>query len=66
MELRKLFLSNHYDVQSARTIEGKCIAHSFKNYTKPENVGAEDYYCRFVMKRDTFIINLSIIFFQIE
>ncbi|KAF7835395.1 chromatin remodeling protein EBS-like [Senna tora] len=32
-----LFLSDHYDVQSANTIiEGKCIVHSFKNYTKLE------------------------------
>ncbi|KAL0012263.1 hypothetical protein SO802_007371 [Lithocarpus litseifolius] len=43
----ELFLSDHYDVQSAHTIEGKCTVHTFKNYTKLENVGAEDYYCRF-------------------
>ena len=36
---KELFLSDHYDVQSAHTIEGKCIVHSFKNYTKLENVG---------------------------
>lgn len=47
---KELFLSDHYDVQSAHTIEGKCIVHSFKNYTKLENVGAEDYYCRFEYK----------------
>ncbi|THG17099.1 hypothetical protein TEA_008177 [Camellia sinensis var. sinensis] len=44
---KELFLSDHYDVQSAHTIEGKCTVHSFKNYTKLENVGTEDYYCRF-------------------
>ncbi|KAL9452105.1 hypothetical protein AB3S75_004969 [Citrus x aurantiifolia] len=38
------------NVKSAHTIEGKCIVHSFKNYTKLENVGAEDYYCRFEYK----------------
>ncbi|KAE9456204.1 hypothetical protein C3L33_11895, partial [Rhododendron williamsianum] len=43
---KELFLSDHFDVQSAHTIEGKCIVHSFKNYTKLENVGAEDYFCR--------------------
>lgn len=47
---KELFLSDHYDVQSAHTIEGKCIVHSFKNYTKLENVGPEDYYCRFEYK----------------
>ncbi|GLT72667.1 hypothetical protein SLA2020_445770 [Shorea laevis] len=39
---KELFLSDHFDVQSAHTIEGKCTVHSFKNYTKLENVGAED------------------------
>lgn len=50
---KELFLSDHYDVQSAHTIEGKCTVHSFKNYTKLENVGAEDYYCRFEYKAAT-------------
>ncbi|XP_020231356.2 chromatin remodeling protein EBS, partial [Cajanus cajan] len=47
---KELFLSDHYDVQSAHTIEGKCVVHSFKNYIKLENVGAEDYFCRFEYK----------------
>ncbi|RWW26574.1 hypothetical protein GW17_00009035 [Ensete ventricosum] len=50
---KELFLSDHYDLQSAHTIEGKCIVHSFKNYTKLENVGAEDYFCRFEYKAAT-------------
>ncbi|KAE9457903.1 hypothetical protein C3L33_10222, partial [Rhododendron williamsianum] len=50
---KELFLSDHFDVQSAHTIEGKCIVHSFKNYTKLENVGAEDYFCRFEYKAST-------------
>ncbi|XP_044503098.1 chromatin remodeling protein EBS-like isoform X3 [Mangifera indica] len=50
---KELFLSDHYDVQSAHTIEGKCIVHTFKNYTKLENVGAEDYFCRFEYKAAT-------------
>ncbi|VVB07776.1 unnamed protein product [Arabis nemorensis] len=50
---KELFLSDHYDVQSAHTIEGKCIVHTFKNYTKLENVGTEDYYCRFEYKAAT-------------
>jgi len=45
--VKELFLSDHYDVQSAHAIEGTCFVHSFKNYTKLENVGAEDYYYRF-------------------
>ncbi|KAL8239377.1 hypothetical protein R6Q59_015944 [Mikania micrantha] len=48
--VKELFLSDHYDVQSAHTIEGKCIVHSFKNYTKLDNVGTEDYFCRFEYK----------------
>eukprot|EP00252_Welwitschia_mirabilis_P003733 TRINITY_DN13788_c0_g1_i1.p1 TRINITY_DN13788_c0_g1~~TRINITY_DN13788_c0_g1_i1.p1 ORF type:complete len:215 (-),score=13.25 TRINITY_DN13788_c0_g1_i1:398-1042(-) len=51
--VKELFLSDHYDVQSADTIEGKCIVHSFKNYTKLESVGAEDYFCRFEYKAAT-------------
>ncbi|XP_073220038.1 chromatin remodeling protein EBS-like isoform X2 [Cicer arietinum] len=50
---KELFLSDHYDVQSAHTIEGKCVVHSFKNYTKLDNVAAEDYYCRFEYKAAT-------------
>ncbi|KAH7655864.1 Zinc finger RING/FYVE/PHD-type protein [Dioscorea alata] len=50
---KELFLSDHYDVQSEHTIEGKSIVHSFKNYTKLENVGAEDYFCRFEYKAAT-------------
>ena len=50
---KELFLSDHFDVQSAHTIEGKCIVHTFKNYTRLENVGAEDYYCRFEYKAAT-------------
>lgn len=50
---KEVFLSDHYDVQSADTIEGKCIVHSFKNYTKLESVGADDYFCRFEYKATT-------------
>ena len=50
---KELFLSDHYDVQSAHTIEGKCIVHTFKSYTKLENVGTEDYFCRFEYKAAT-------------
>ncbi|GJU76027.1 chromatin remodeling protein EBS-like protein [Tanacetum coccineum] len=50
---KELFLSDHYDWQSARTIEAKCIVHSFKNYKKLENVGDEDYFCRFEYKAAT-------------
>ena len=44
---KELFLSDHYDVQSADTIEGKCTVHTFKNYTKLDAVGNEDYFSRF-------------------
>lgn len=44
---KELFLSNHYDTQSAYTIERKCIVHSFKDYTKLNDVGVDDYYSRY-------------------
>uniref|UniRef100_A0ACD6A2V4 Uncharacterized protein n=1 Tax=Avena sativa TaxID=4498 RepID=A0ACD6A2V4_AVESA len=44
---KELFRSDHLDMQSADTIEGKCVVHSFKEYTKLNNVGAEDFFCRF-------------------
>lgn len=50
---KELFLSDHYDVQSAHTIEGKCTVHSFKNYTKLKNVEPDDYFCRFEYKAST-------------
>ena len=50
---KELFLSDHYDVQSADTIEGKCTVHSFKNYTKLDTVGNEDFFCRFEYKSAT-------------
>ncbi|KAI3836122.1 hypothetical protein MKX03_028101 [Papaver bracteatum] len=50
---KELFLSDHFDVQSALTIEGKCTVHSFKNYSKIQNVGTEDYFCRFEYNAST-------------
>ncbi|XP_019451665.1 PREDICTED: chromatin remodeling protein EBS-like [Lupinus angustifolius] len=50
---KELFLSDHYDVQNTYAFEGKCVVHSFKDYTKLENVTAEDYYCRFEYKAVT-------------
>uniref|UniRef100_A0A0D6R1C7 BAH domain-containing protein n=1 Tax=Araucaria cunninghamii TaxID=56994 RepID=A0A0D6R1C7_ARACU len=50
---KEVFLSDHFDEQSADTIESKCTVHSFKNYTKLESVGADDYFCRFEYKAAT-------------
>lgn len=44
---KELFLSDHYDVQSADTIEGKCTVHPFKSYQKLDAVGNDDFFCRF-------------------
>ncbi|KFK30493.1 hypothetical protein AALP_AA7G268700 [Arabis alpina] len=44
---KEVFLSDHYDLQSADTIEGKCKVHSFSSYTKLESVGNDDFFCRF-------------------
>ncbi|CAL0310180.1 unnamed protein product [Lupinus luteus] len=43
----ELFLSDHRDVQSAHTIEGKCVVHPFDDYIKLKKAGSEDYFCRF-------------------
>lgn len=50
---KELFLSDHFDIQSGDTIEGKCTVHTFKSYTKLESVSAEDYFCRFEYKAST-------------
>ncbi|XP_058110627.1 chromatin remodeling protein EBS-like isoform X2 [Magnolia sinica] len=50
---KEVFLSDHYDTQSADTIEGKCIVHTFKSYTKLDAVGNEDFFCRFEYKSST-------------
>ena len=44
---KELFESNHLDVQSAETVIGKCIVHSFDDYTKLDPVRDEDYFSRF-------------------
>ncbi|CAL0333735.1 unnamed protein product [Lupinus luteus] len=54
---KELFLSDHYDVQNTHAFEGKCVVHSFQDYTKLENVTAEDYYCRFEYKAVTGAFN---------
>ncbi|XP_057826013.2 chromatin remodeling protein EBS isoform X2 [Cryptomeria japonica] len=50
---KEVFFSDHFDEQSADTIEGKCTVHSFKSYTKLDSVGSEDYFCRFEYKAAT-------------
>ncbi|XP_011037166.1 PREDICTED: bromo adjacent homology domain-containing 1 protein-like isoform X3 [Populus euphratica] len=50
---KEVFLSDHYDTQSADTIEGKCMVHSFKNYTKLDAVGNDDFFCRFEYNSST-------------
>ena len=50
---KEVFLSDHIDTQSADTIEGKCTIHTFKSYTKLENVEPDDYFCRFEYKAST-------------
>lgn len=50
---KELLLSDHYETLSANKIEGKCIVHSFLDYTKLENIGSGDYYSRFGYKVGT-------------
>ncbi|KAL3515130.1 hypothetical protein ACH5RR_022032 [Cinchona calisaya] len=54
---KELFLSDHYDIQSADTIEGKCTVHSFKSYTKLDSVGNDDFFCRFEYNSSTGAFN---------
>ncbi|KAH6826934.1 PHD finger family protein / bromo-adjacent homology domain-containing protein [Perilla frutescens var. hirtella] len=50
---KELFLSDHFDIQSADTIEGKCRVHTFENYTNLDHVSSEDYYSRFQYRAAT-------------
>ncbi|KAL3722567.1 hypothetical protein ACJRO7_034869 [Eucalyptus globulus] len=54
---KEVFLSDHYDIQSADTIEGKCTVHTFKSYTKLDAVGNEDFFCRFEYNSSTGAFN---------
>ncbi|KAJ4963423.1 hypothetical protein NE237_023362 [Protea cynaroides] len=54
---KEVFLSDHYDMQSADTIEGKCNVHSFKSYTKLDAVGNEDFFYRFEYNSSTGAFN---------
>ncbi|GER50335.1 PHD finger family protein / bromo-adjacenthomology (BAH) domain-containing protein [Striga asiatica] len=54
---KELFFSDHFDVQSAETIEGKCKVHSFKSYTKLDAVGNDDFFCRFEYSSSTGAFN---------
>ncbi|KAK3121732.1 hypothetical protein QOZ80_8BG0659920 [Eleusine coracana subsp. coracana] len=47
---KEIFLSDHFDQQSADTIEGKCVVHTYKSYKKLDNVEPEDLLCRFDYK----------------
>ncbi|OVA08708.1 Bromo adjacent homology (BAH) domain [Macleaya cordata] len=55
--VKEVFLSDHFDVQSADTIEGKCTVHSFKSYTKLDAVGNDDFFCRFEYNSTTGAFN---------
>ncbi|KAL0384050.1 UNVERIFIED_CONTAM: Chromatin remodeling protein SHL [Sesamum radiatum] len=54
---KEVFLSDHFDFQSADTIEGKCTVHSFKSYTKLDAVGNDDFFCRFEYNSSTGAFN---------
>ncbi|KAI3879100.1 hypothetical protein MKX03_018048 [Papaver bracteatum] len=55
--VKEVFLSDHLDLQSADTIEGKCTVHTFKSYTKLDAVGNEDFFCRFEYNSSTGAFN---------
>ncbi|XP_021975730.1 chromatin remodeling protein EBS [Helianthus annuus] len=45
--IKEVLLSNHYDVRSIHTIQGKCVVYSLENYMNLKPIGADDYFCRF-------------------
>ncbi|KAJ0764614.1 putative BAH domain-containing protein [Helianthus annuus] len=45
--IKEVFLSNHYDMQSIHTIQGKYVVYSLENYMNLKCVGVDDYFCRF-------------------
>ncbi|KAJ0538695.1 putative chromatin regulator PHD family [Helianthus annuus] len=45
--IKEVLLSNHYDVRSIHTIQGKCVVYSLENYMNLKPVGSGDYFCRF-------------------
>uniref|UniRef100_A0A0D9WWD2 BAH domain-containing protein n=1 Tax=Leersia perrieri TaxID=77586 RepID=A0A0D9WWD2_9ORYZ len=50
---KEVLLSDHYDdQQSVESIEEKCYVHNFRDYTKLQSVGAEDFFCCFEYKAD--------------
>ncbi|KAL4556359.1 hypothetical protein LXL04_039009 [Taraxacum kok-saghyz] len=55
--IKEVFLSDHHDVQSADTIEGRCTVHTFKSYSKLDVVGNEEYFCRFEYNSSTGAFN---------
>ncbi|KAI7748304.1 hypothetical protein M8C21_012111, partial [Ambrosia artemisiifolia] len=61
---KEVFLSDHHDVQSAETIEGKCTVHTFKRYMKLEAVGNDEFFCRFqyVSATGDFNPNKAVVF----
>jgi hypothetical protein len=59
---KEVFLSDHYDLQSADTIEGKCMVHSFKGYTKLDAIGNDDFFCRFEYNSSTGSFNPNLFF----
>ncbi|KAL6531863.1 hypothetical protein OROMI_028226 [Orobanche minor] len=54
---KELFLSDHFDIQGADTIEGKCAVHTFKGYNKLDAVGNDDFFCRFDYNSSTGAFN---------
>ncbi|MFS7960944.1 putative BAH domain-containing protein [Helianthus anomalus] len=44
--IKDVLLSNHYDVRSIHTIQGKCVGYSLENYMNLKLVGVDDYFCQ--------------------
>ncbi|KAH1154572.1 hypothetical protein GYH30_050020 [Glycine max] len=44
---KEVFLSYHFDVQSADTVEARCTVHSSKSYTKLNAIENDDFFYRF-------------------
>ncbi|KAL2517575.1 PHD finger family protein/bromo-adjacent-like proteiny (BAH) domain-containing protein [Abeliophyllum distichum] len=54
---KEAFFSDHFDIQSGDTIDGKCTFYNFKTYTKLDAIGNDDFFCCFEYNSSTGAFN---------
>ncbi|MCH92314.1 protein polybromo-1-like [Trifolium medium] len=55
---KELFYSSQEVVQSAKTIMGKCLIYTFKDFLKLKVINRLDFYCRYKYDPDTKTISV--------